>query len=145
MLPDGNLRVSVSRGPAVARPGDPKDAGLASPFLQPGSWTLGHAPWPAVWELLSSGRCGAGETSRGRGLTTGLRPPSPTGRAGSSSSALRCGPACCLDQNLVRVSRHLRFGRDTIKVHRDALWDLRQKESKGRGSPLCLQREVASS
>lgn len=66
---------------------------------------------------------------------------SPTSHAVSSSPALRCGPACCLDQNLVLVSRHLRFGRDTIKVHRDALWYLRQKIYSKRQRVLAVFAE----
>lgn len=34
-------------------------------------------------------------------------------------------------QNVFGVSRHLRFGWDTMKVNQDALWDLEQN-SKGR-------------
>lgn len=37
---------------------------------------------------------------------------------------------CCLVQNTFLVSRHLRFGWDTIQVNRDALWDLKQTNKK---------------
>lgn len=57
--------------------------------------------------------------------------PTPARAPSSALAVLRAAPARCLVQNVVLVSRHLRFGRDTMKVNRDALWDLRHK-SKGR-------------
>ena len=65
-------------------------------------------------------------------MNLGLRPLSlhPACAPSSSHPALGCHPACCLAQNMVLVSRHLRFGWDTIKANRDALWDLKLNKRK---------------
>lgn len=77
--------------------------------------------------------------------------PTPARAPGAPVTPSWRGPACCLVQNVCLISRHLRCGWDTLKVNRDALWDLNQK-SKGRvfslvfteGGGELLNRESAS-
>lgn len=120
----------------------PKDDRLASLcFFSLSAGLLGHVSSLALFEnsFPSEGTeavLGTWKNERkGWGLITGPHvlhpPPGPCPELRSFCSQVV--PTCCLVQNTFLVSRHLRFGWDTIQVNRDALWDLKQKKkSKGR-------------